>query len=84
MKQYPLLSETIAGVMTCALNLPIIDIRGNELKYIIFIDNLFTSYRLFLELRKLGIRAIRTVRQGRFSTHFKDLVKDENNRKFMR
>jgi hypothetical protein len=84
MKQYPLLSETAAGVMTCALNLPTIDTRGNELKYIIFTDNLFTSYRLFSELRKLGIRAIGTVRQGRFGTHFKDLVKDENNGKFMR
>jgi hypothetical protein len=83
MKQYPLLSATAAGVLTCALNLPAIDSRGNELKYTIFTDNLFTGYRLFSTLRKLGIGACGTVRKCNFGTHFSEEIQDSNNGKIL-
>jgi hypothetical protein len=83
MQQYPLLSATAAGVLTCALNLPTIDTRGEELKYTIFTDNLFTSYRLFSTLRKLGIRACGTVRKGNFGSYFNEEIQDSNNGKIL-
>jgi hypothetical protein len=83
MQQHPLLLATAAGVITCALNLPTTNIHGNELKYTIFIDNLFTGYRLFSALCKLGIRACGTVRKGRFGSHFNEEILDSNNRKLL-
>jgi hypothetical protein len=83
MKQYPLLLATATGVMTCALNLPTTDIHGNELKYTIFTNNLFTSYRLFLELRKLGIGACGTIHKGHFGQFFANETLDSNNGKIL-
>ncbi|KAN0093926.1 hypothetical protein V8E51_017110 [Hyaloscypha variabilis] len=52
---HPTLTPIGAGVLTLALNLPCTTARGEELKYTIFTDNLFTSYELFSVLRSYGI-----------------------------
>jgi hypothetical protein len=45
---YPILIPTITGVLACALNLSKRTRTNNgNLKYMIFIDNLFSSYKLF-------------------------------------
>jgi hypothetical protein len=41
------LTPTIISVLAIALNLPCKDGYKEELKYIIFTNNLFTSYKLF-------------------------------------
>ncbi|KAL5316185.1 hypothetical protein ACEPPN_017063 [Leptodophora sp. 'Broadleaf-Isolate-01'] len=52
---HPQLTNTGAGVLTLALNLPY-----NDYNYAIFMDNLFTSYELLSTLRSYGIGAVGT------------------------
>ncbi|PMD16788.1 hypothetical protein NA56DRAFT_302562 [Hyaloscypha hepaticicola] len=46
-------------------------------------DNLFTTYTLCSELRKLGIGAVGTVRSGRLGEHFKAETEKANNGKIL-
>ncbi|KAG4435094.1 hypothetical protein IFR05_009429 [Cadophora sp. M221] len=55
-ESHPHLSPTACGVLMLALNLPY-----EDYKYVIFMDNLFTSYDLLSTLRSYGIGAVGTV-----------------------
>lgn len=81
--QYPLLSSTAAGVLTCALNLPKTNIRGEELKYTIYTNNPFTGYPLYSILREHGIGACGTARSDRFGTFFENEINPKKNGKIL-
>jgi hypothetical protein len=49
----------------------------------IFIDNLFSSYKLFLILRQNGIAAYSTIRANRLSKYFKEEILKGNNNKIL-
>lgn len=49
----------------------------------IFIDNLFTSYKLLSILQACSISAYSTMRANWLSEHFKDKILDKNNSKIL-
>jgi hypothetical protein len=84
LKKYPeSLTPTTASVLAIALNLPRKDGHGEELKYTIFTDNLFTSYKLFSILQQHGFAACGTSRINRFGDHFQEEIIEKNNGKLL-
>jgi hypothetical protein len=81
---YLTLTPTTVGVLTCALNLPKrTRTDDGDLKYTIYMDNLFTSYKLFSILRQNGIAACGTARANPLGDHFKEEILKENNGKML-
>lgn len=75
---HPHLSPTACGVLTLALDLPY-----EKHKYVIFMDNLFTSYDLLSALRSYGIGAVGTVRSDRMQGMFEEEILATNNGRLM-
>jgi hypothetical protein len=75
---YPTLLLTTVGVLTLALNLPY-----KEYPFTIFLNNLFTGYKLFSILRSYGIGACGTVQANRMLGNFAKEIQDKNNRKLI-
>jgi hypothetical protein len=71
LKKYPeSLTPIIASVLAIALNLSRKDPYGEELKYTIFTDNLFISYKFFLIFRQHGFAACGISRMNYFGDYF--------------
>jgi hypothetical protein len=70
------LLNTSCAVLTLAKTLPLYD---HHYKFDIYFNNYFSNYNLFIELRKLGISAARTVSKKAYN--FNGHIEEDHRKK---